>query len=73
MVWILVAACARLGGVSLGWAAEVAVAQVLAAKVVDAGQLLQLVKELLSAAVAVATLALGACNNNAFSPSCGKF
>ena len=62
------------GGVSLGWAAEVAIAQVLAAKVVDAGQLLQLVKELLSAAVlAVATLALGACNNNPFSPSCGKF
>ena len=52
------------GGVSLGWAAEVAIAQVLAAKVVDAGQLLQLVKELLSAAVlAVATLALAACNN----------
>ena len=52
------------GGVSLGWAAEVAIAQVPAAKVVDAGQLLQLVKELLSAAVlVVATLALGACNN----------
>ena len=62
------------GGVSLGWAAEVAIAQVLAAKVVDAGQLLQLVKELLSAAVlVVATLALGACDNNVFSPSCGKF
>ena len=62
------------GGVSLGWAAEVAIAQVLAAKVVDAGQLLQLVKELLSAAVlVVATLALGACNNNVFIPSCGKF
>ena len=64
-VWILVAAGAVLSGVSLGGAAEVAVAEVLAAQVVDAGQLLQLVKELLPAAVLpVATLTLGACNTN---------
>ena len=65
-VRIFVAADARrLCGVALGGAAEVAIAEILAAKVVDTGELLQLVEKLLPAAVlTVATLALGACNRN---------
>ena len=62
-VGVLVAAGARLCRVALGRAAEVAVAQVLAAQVVDAGKLLQLVEELGSAAVLpVAALTLCAWN-----------
>ena len=63
-VRIFVAADAwRLCGVALGGAAEVAIAEILAAKVVDTGELLQLVEKLLPAAVlTVATLALGTCN-----------
>jgi len=61
-VRIVVAADAwRLCGVALGGAAEVAIAEILAAKVVDTGKLLQLVEKLLAAAVlTVATLALSA-------------